>query len=203
MDCTIAIYNGDQFSQRRGRPYYEVQSFPCFTPNDTSVPSLLRSLFQDKLNIRSFDPIRDREFAFRSTLFSITNFGHNAETLGEHKIVLEKVDYVQCIIDENGRQVWRQMDPYPRVCEVNFTLTAPYIIQKTPAGNINASSIELGRYYDIISGEPLFYGNRGLLNNILSATESTYLATQEVRNAFDAFINRYSRLAVSAASSRI
>jgi hypothetical protein len=45
---------------------------------------------------------------------------------GEYKLSLEKVDYKYC--DGNGKII--DGKPYARVCQVNFAVTKPYLMQK-------------------------------------------------------------------------
>ena len=209
MTCEFAIYNGTRNSQLSGNPYRESGKVPCFAEEETIyVPSLISNLREEKINqnLRSFDIRSDKEYThrakFRSNLEWITNFGNNPNTdiLGEYKIVLERVNYLQCIPEDpedpqNDAKVWTQMDPYPRVCEVDFTLTDHYILQKTPAGNITASSTELDKYYNI-DGVQLFGRNEGILKDILSVGNADYKATSQVSDALTKFINNYSKLAI-------
>jgi hypothetical protein len=68
-----------------------------------------------------------------------------SEALGEYKLSLDAVEYVQCVQD-GERRVWQAQDPYPRVCEVDFSVTEPYVLQKTPSGTISLTEADLKDY---------------------------------------------------------
>lgn len=112
---------------------------------------------------------------------------------GEYKLSLDSVKYLQC---ENGRR--KEQDPYDRVCEVDFSVTKPYVIQKTPGGNITTTSQELSKFTNI-DGDKTFASR---LNATLASNANTnYSATPAVKSALSEFINKYSSLAVPLNSS--
>ena len=112
---------------------------------------------------------------------------------GEYKLSLDEVRYLQCVNEQ-----WKVQDPYPRVCEVNFSVTKPYILQKTPSGTVNATNAELSKFRMYADGTATFDKT---LSNILTTSPSDYTATTAVQDAMTTFINKYSKLAVKVNSN--
>jgi uncharacterized repeat protein (TIGR01451 family) len=165
---------------------------------------------------RSFNPISNtRGFAFRSSMFVIDNFGNTTtpnkrderliefekygitayisataiDAYGEYKLSLDSVEYLQC---SGGKR--KEQTPYNRVCDVNFSVTKPYIIQKTPAGNITNTTFDVSKFFMYADGTKTSFST--LLSKVIS-TGGVYNATTEVKNALSGFINKYSKLAVN------
>jgi hypothetical protein len=68
-------------------------------------------------------------------------------------------------------------------------LTNPYTVQKTPSGNLTASTKELKKY--------LYYDGSSTFDKLLNAIESTdYNPNAKVEEAMDKFIDKYKKLAV-------
>ncbi|GHV23423.1 hypothetical protein FACS189428_6910 [Clostridia bacterium] len=117
---------------------------------------------------------------------------------GEYKLSLHEVNYLQC---ENGYR--KTQDSYNRVCDVNFSVTKPYIIQKTPAGNvenvkIDTTTVDLSKFLMYADGTPTNFSAQ--LGKVIS-TGGVYNPTKEVKDALNGFINKYSKLAVKVNSS--
>lgn len=201
MKCTFAIYNGGRYKQTN-HPY-KTKTFDCFEVNNSSNKRAESKLIKDFLRQQKFNFLssEDRSFAFRSRIEAFEKFGEDADVLGEYKLVLEKVDYLQCIAD-GDKMEWKKMDPYPRVCEVDFALTSPYILQKTPAGNIQKSQTDLNLYTNI-NGDQIFAGENSYLKDVLSVNDFTYQANPDTEKALENFIKTYSKLAVNAAKSSL
>ena len=109
----------------------------------------------------------------------------------EYRIVLDNVKYLQCIGDDEN-PTWQQTSPedYFTPCQNNFVLTDPYTVQKTPSGNLTASTKKLDNYR-YLSGSSVF----SALLGAISASE--YRPNSKVNDAMDAFIKKYEKLAVS------
>lgn len=109
----------------------------------------------------------------------------------EYKIVLSSVQYLQCMGDGENN-TWQVQSPvdYFVPCQNNFVLTDPYTVQKTPSGNLTASTEKLSKYR-YISGSSVF----SALLGAISASE--YTPNSKVNDAMDAFIKKYEKLAVS------
>ena len=123
----------------------------------------------------------------RAMRFNPTDF------YGEYKLSLDEVRYLQCVDEKRVVQ-----HPYPRVCEVNFSVTKPYVLQKTPSGTVDATNTDLSKFRMYADGTATFDRT---LSSILTVNPSNYTATTAVENAMTTFINRYSRLAVKVNSS--
>jgi hypothetical protein len=215
------VYNGD-YLQSSDNPLYTIQ-MPCFTTttnwNSKAIQSFVRRNQNNFIKdgnanggntFWSLSENDGKTFTFKSSVAIITEFGNNdkdkvkvddiaqflvkntTSALGEYKLSLDAVDYLQCVQEEGG-QFWEAQSPYPRVCEVNFSVTEPYILQKTPSGTINATTTVLDRFKMYADGTQPF---TTLLSNILAVNANDYAPTTTVKNTFDTFINKYSKLAV-------
>jgi hypothetical protein len=221
MVCTFRVYNG-KYQQSDNKYVYELR-VPCFTRGTDiqgdwqNSPLISKWITWNKNNFvkdgnanggntfRSYNILNNtREFAFRSSVFIIDNFGRTStygyinkgewwvdskssiDAYGEYKLSLHSVEYLQC---SNGRR--KEQTPYPRVCDVNFSVTKPYILQKTPAGTVNITTQALDKFY-------MYADRTQVFSNILNAVlaNNTYSPNAAVKSALDAFINKYSKLAV-------
>jgi hypothetical protein len=224
MVCNFKVYNGKEL-QSRGNYVYDIV-VPCFTTGtdiqaDRSSSPLISSFINRNHNnfikdgnanggdtFWSYNITNNRGYAFRSSVFVIKRFGDGItentrewktdakviDYYGEYKLSLDAVKYLQCSKEKR----WEAQEPYPRVCEVNFSVTKPYVLQKTPSGTVNATNTDLSRFRMYADGTATFDKE---LKNILTVSPSNYSATTAVQNAMTAFINKYSKLAVKINSS--
>ena len=115
------------------------------------------------------------------------------KSYGEYRIVLEEIKYLQC-----ESEVWekkvnpQEFDP----CQSNFTLTNSYTVQKTPSGNLTASSDELSKYRYLDKAQ-VFYD---LIKTSIST--STYSKNEKVKDAMKNFIGKYEKLAVKVDTNK-
>jgi hypothetical protein len=105
--------------------------------------------------------------------------------LGEYKLSLEEVRYQFC---QNGRAVTGI--PYPRVCQTNFSVTRPYLMQK--GATSAASNDDLDDFYNL-------YGT-GILTSVDfdrfdRISLSSYDGGATVRNLTNNFVTKYRNLA--------
>jgi hypothetical protein len=105
----------------------------------------------------------------------------------EYKLSLKKLSYQCC---ENGDWVDTDAD---RVCEVNFTVTQPYMVQKstfwlTP----KSSTVKLDDYYDMKWNELIWTTD---LRDIMTIDPSDYEWWSKIRLLADTFIKKYDKLA--------
>jgi hypothetical protein len=227
MVCNFKVYNG-KYTQSEDKYVYHLR-VPCFTRGtdiqaDRSNSTLISSFINWNQHnfikdgnanggntFWSYNITQDREYAFRSSVFVIDNFGRTStnkfvnrgewastsqeiDYFGEYKLSLESVEYLQCI-----KERWEEQEPYPRVCEVNFSVTEPYILQKTPSGTISQTTDDLSKYRMYADGtDVLDYTS---LRNILTVSPTTYTDTTQISNAMSTFINKYAKLAVKVNSS--
>jgi hypothetical protein len=104
---------------------------------------------------------------------------------------LDSVKYLQCLGDEEN-PTWQQTSPeeYFTPCQNNLVLTDSYTVQKTPSGNLTASTEKLSKY-KYLNGSSTFSGLLGAI----SASE--YTPNDNVNKAMKKFVDKYSKLAVS------
>lgn len=179
--------------------------FPCLRDKNYSIDALFQNWMKkgrffagcEESNYMCFWTfnVKDRSYALRSNLNYIPNFWTTYEdwktvdTFWEYKIKLSNISYLQC---QNGE--WESVSHHD-VCESPFTLTNPYTVQKTPSGNLKASTETLRKYLYYLKDDSKKYNAAELLNAI-SASE--YQPNEAVDNAMTKFINKYSKLAVNA-----
>ena len=115
---------------------------------------------------------------------------------GEYKIALEKVEYKTCNISNNkdwkvvlGSKV-HVVDE--RVCEVDFAVTDPYLIQKSPYGIWNKASTPLDNY-KLKNGESFM----GPIFPTSSISNTAYAVPADTKKLFTTFKNKYSKIAKS------
>ena len=137
-------------------------------------------------------PMWNLWYVFRSNIQYITGFASNETTLWEYKITLTQVDYLYC--DEDKK--WEKWEPYKSVCESNFMVSDSYTVQKTPSGNLTASTEKLSNYV-YMDWTSTFKASE--LLNAISATD--YKANKEIEGAMDKFIKKYEKLAVEVKSN--
>ena len=115
---------------------------------------------------------------------------------GEYKIALEKVEYKTCNISNN--KDWKQVVNSKvhvvdeRVCEVDFAVTDPYLIQKSPYGIWNKTSTPLDNY-KLKNGESFM----GPIFPTSSISDTAYSVPADTKKLFTTFKNKYSKIAKS------
>jgi len=115
---------------------------------------------------------------------------------GEYKLRLNQVNYEYC--DGTTRTGGTPID---RVCDVNFTVTQPYIAQKslfamTPkATNIRLSGYKMLDTTDLISSTDL--------DKIMVLDESDYKGGDQVKTMISDFITKYEQLALTVPQSSL
>lgn len=111
----------------------------------------------------------------------------NGGKLWEYKLSLKDVGYRTCTTDEKGKGKsgtlkWEGEE----ICEVNFAVTDPYLVQKSPYGEVSSSTPL--RNYQTKRGEPLF-------NTEKSVNASNYKVPASLSKTYDRFVAKYSKLA--------
>ncbi len=109
--------------------------------------------------------------------------------LWEYQFQIEVNKYRQC--NDNWERVNINKED-ASVCQSNFVLTEPYTVQKTPSGNLTASTNTLNKFKDV-DWNKLYEFSRYL--NAIATSE--YRPNQNVDDAMTAFIDKYEKLAVS------
>ncbi|MDO4713620.1 MAG: hypothetical protein Q4B28_03040 [bacterium] len=160
-----------------------------------------------------FDTLDNRDYPTLIPLSSkllITNFGtpsaalHQSSstltrripditTFGEYKVALERVDYEVCNgKDEKGKPLTTKQYTDDRICEVDFAVTDPYLIQKSPYGIGNKATTNLN-IYKLKNGATFM--DRFFSTQTIS--EKAYDAPANIEKLFTTFKNKYQRIAKS------
>lgn len=115
MECTFVIYNHDD-------EVWRLDDADCFARSDSQ-------LF-DYFELEDYDIDFDK-VSGRYTYSIDSLFDRAVKEYWEYKLVLEKVEYDYCDPNEWDWEKWRL---YEWVCEVNFALTRPYMMQISTFG---------------------------------------------------------------------
>ena len=113
---------------------------------------------------------------------------------GEYKIALEEVKYRKCEKDKDWKVVLGSKVHVvdERVCEVDFAVTDPYLIQKSPYGIWNKASTPLDNY-KLKNGESFM----GPIFPTSSISNTAYAVPTDTKKLFTTFKNKYSKIAKS------
>lgn len=183
--CTFKIYNGE--SNNEEDPIYTSVSMPC--DQDNRNGKALFKYFLDKQN-----QMRSLDNAFGKYYIDQSDFDNGI--LGEHKLVLDKVEYTYC--DGENKE---HKTAVGSICSVNFTVTQPYIAQKSSFGiTPKATNIKL-EWYQTLDGEDLISTTD--LEDIMVLDESEYDGGSDVDALMTTFINKYDKLAITVPQSSL
>lgn len=112
--------------------------------------------------------------------------------MGEYKLALESINFNRCFKDEKGNVSCKSDSFSERVCEVDFSVTEPYMVQKSPYGIGNKATTALSKYM-LMKGTSFM--------NAFFPTQSldakTYAAPKNMQSLFITFKNKYQKLAKS------
>ncbi|GHW02437.1 hypothetical protein AGMMS50249_2230 [candidate division SR1 bacterium] len=203
IKCNYQVFNqGD--SKQGDTPYYNI-TVPCFT-TELDSPILTATKASRGTSPRKTSIYLFSEFGSGTSILPNTNVNHAStrkstdKTLGEYKLSLKVTEYKKCDPDKKNRKLEQDVD----VCESNFTLTEPYIIQKTPAGNLE-TSVEILKRMKLNSAIsiPNFTGKDAetLVNTVLEHGAAVEQTTEESK-AMESFISKYSKLAVKLSGTK-
>ena len=116
-------------------------------------------------------------------------------TFGEYKIALENMSYKTCEVgkDKNGKGTYQLSSEnpwYQRICEVDFTVTDHYMIQRSPYGIGNKSTTNLDKYGLMNGGNFMktYFPNTPIHND-------AYQTPSSMKSFFITFKNKYAKLA--------
>ncbi len=166
------------------------------TLDNWEYPTLLP--LSSKLVISNFGTL-DVDFLNRNVLRLPNQLSSQKKEItqfGEYKIALEKVEYKTCNISNNKdwKVVLGSKDHVvdERVCEVDFAVTDPYLIQKSPYGIWNKASTPLNNY-KLKNGESFM----GPIFPTSSISAAAYAVPADTKKLFTTFKNKYSKIAKS------
>jgi len=193
--CHFAIYDYNKHSQKDLDPVYEFER-DCFD-NDVWTKKI-NDYIEELMKIK---PSR------KSWKYFIENFGledsddgfnrdfNNGwiDSFGEYKLVLEEVEYKLCNED---------VEPiiYPRVCEVDFAVTNPYLIQINAFGATKVASSEfdigLDDFYAYNSENRESILSRTDIRDIMEIESADYKWWASFKRMVDDFVSQQERLAI-------
>lgn len=171
------------------------------TLDNWEYPTLLP--LSSKLVISNFGTL-DVDFLNRNALRLPNQLSSQKKEIaqfGEYKIALEKVEYKTCNISNN--KDWKVVLGSKghvvdeRVCEVDFAVTDPYLIQKSPYGIWNKATEDLNKY-KLKNGES-FMGPSIFPTSSISTT--AYSVPTGTEKLFTTFKNKYSKIAKPLSSN--
>lgn len=187
LKCTFKVYNGDNYTQENQDAAYTFTK-PCDSENNGNI-------------FDYFDTQYNADNAFGKYTVDVNDFlKWSTKQYGEYKLVLEKVSFDYCN-PQNGQR--EQGNLYDRVCEVNFTVTKPYLIQKSAFGATPKATTDiasLNDYYDI-------QGNRLVdstdLKDVMTLDANTYAGGTDMLQTMDDFSAKYEKLALTIDKSKL
>ena len=215
MICKFNIYDGDHNADN---PLYTIE-WPCLAWDSDSLAIKQKSLIDSwyKTMIKEYCNNNENNcdfhysnnnkgILFPTAVYYIENFwskatvpswhtlwgsrelnwnldAENNKAFWEYKIELSEVKYLVCKDNK-----WEQ-ETNNNSCQNDFVLTNSYTVQKTPSGNLTASTEKLSKY-KYINGTETF----AKLLNAISTSE--YNKNDNVQKAMNNFISKYEKLAV-------
>ena len=142
----------------------------------------------DKTLIRGWNGLSPRA-EFSGVKTSIKEFW-------EYKLSLEKIEYKTCtsVVNNKGATTYRVDRAWKtdRVCEVDFVVTDPYLIQKSPYGIWNKATKDLNKYK--------LKNGKSFMESVFptsSISTTAYSVPAGTENLFRTFKNKYSKIAKS------
>lgn len=175
MICEFAVmHNSD------GDEVVDTFSFPCNQSLDYDIFNTFTSTTSE---------FTDVDDSFGRFLIELND---NIDSYWEYKIRLEKVEYNYCgyIEGELSSVKWI---PFCRVCETNFAMTRPYLMQLW--ANSSQASDQLEDFYDM-QGERILTSSE--INNIDSVRYSDFDWWSDIDTLLSSFVQKQDRVALSA-----
>jgi hypothetical protein len=146
-------------------------TLPCNTDQWTNSLGTILPIFDyfySQPNVRSLQNRFGRYYITMKGNILDDGGQDNEKTYGEYNLALYKVSYDYC--DANGNQ--QAGTPIDRVCEVDFTVTKPYLAQKSSFGlTPKSTTINLDGYKDIFGNSIISDTD---LSQIMVLNESAY-----------------------------
>ena len=179
MICEFAIYRSDL-----NNPVYH-RNTPCI---------------QDSRNSDIYFDYFKNTFADSNTALSKYYYpiGNTINLFGEYKLTLESVHYTYC---DNNKQPLPNPQIVDRVCQVNFAVTRPYLVQKSAFSNTpQSTTIDLSDFY-AIDGTPI--SSKTDLASVMVLNASQYKASADTSKVMANFITKYKKLAVTVTDSSL
>lgn len=183
MKCLFAIYNG------KSEKIISFRNISCNIDERKNQP-----LYRYFLN----NPKLSAGRSLGKYIRQYVDTGLVKNVFGEYKLALETVSYNYC--DNNSQQ---QIGiPLDRVCEVDFTVTRPYVMQKNTFSAIPkvTTEVNLNNFFDMF-GKPIMDSTD--IRDIMVVDESKYDGGTDVNNLMRDFIEKQKKLALTIDRSQI
>lgn len=180
LKCTFKIFNWNDNQQYDGQPSF-ITTKRC-NLDEWNWREMFK-YFED-LRFTIFPSLQN---AFGKYYFKVNDF-LDTDTYGEYKLVLDKVEYDYC--DGDDQENWTEVD---RICEVNFAVTKPYLMQKSLFGVTPKATtdINLDQFYDMAWQKII---NKTDLYSIMKVDADDYDGWVKIDKQIDDFINKYDKL---------
>lgn len=186
MNCTFAIYNWSNKLQWTTNSVQTI-TLPCFNKQENFNTLKIYKYFIKNHQTENFN--WGTEIL---TVNALLNW-NQTKRYWEYKLVLEKVDYEYC--DKTVWQ-WKKWKRYGAVCEVDFAVTKPYMMQVSTFGVNPVWSnwlAFLDDYYDMNWKKILDSTD---LKETINTENSDYAISSDARSQMNAFKEKYGKLAV-------
>lgn len=196
MKCTFSVYDGKNYNQAHSRwnsKALNTFTVPCYF-NREHVLDTYFTPFDKKVCAFSwcvdFDNVAARQaWNMKRLLWTWWKW----DTYGEYKLAFEKVEYQYCA--EGG--TWKSGALYDAICEVNFALTKPYLMQINTSWTPRATSSDfLDRFYDITWNRI-----QTDISDVIKVDKRSYYVTTDVQSQITQFKNKYEKLAVATTNT--
>ena len=195
MLCTFSIYNWYdklQWTTNSAQTF----TLPCFTWQSQFTTLPIYQYFRKTHQTTDFD-----WWSYYATVNFILWWLKNKNdiTYWEYKLVLEKVDYQYCDKTDGSRKTGKR---YWAICEVDFAVTKPYMMQVSTFGTNPVATDEelLTNYYDM-NGSWIIDNTD--LRWTINTDNSDYAVSLDAKKQMDAFEAKYKKLAVKINTNTI
>ncbi len=194
MKCTFAIYNGFNKLQWTTNSVQRLR-LPCFEWQDNlySLPIYHYFISNHGTNNINWG-------SYYTTVNSLLNWINNKTTYWEYKLVLEEVEYEYCDKSDGN---WKKGKRYWAVCEVDFAVTKPYMMQVSTFGvNPVATNGEkfLDDYYDMNWKKIIDSTD---LKETINTDNTDYAISSDAKSQMNTFKEKYEKLAVNINKSTV
>ncbi|MFZ2151142.1 MAG: hypothetical protein WAZ12_05195 [Candidatus Absconditicoccaceae bacterium] len=190
LRCTFKVFNGKNNLQEDDDPTLRITK-------DCDVDERDGHQMFDYFEDLADEIYHSLDNAFGKYYFTANNSNNGFlvdNTYGEYKLVLDKVSYDYC--DGSDEEKGTEID---RICEVNFAVTKPYLMQKSLFGvTPKTSTVNLDDFRDM-KGEKLI--NKTDLSSIMKVDADDYAGGVKMDSQIASFINKYEKLSVKIATN--
>ena len=197
--CDSRVYD-KKISKDSMRCWFSLRQ-PGASAPVTILPGISCSNYKNQLsNNTLFDGLKSYwSVAFGSYYVNLSDLltpshGFKSNTLGEYKLRLDKVTYNYCDHPDNNGGGWKATE-IDNVCETNFTVTRPYVIQKSAFGTTpKITNTNVRDFLDII-GRPMI--DQTDLASVMTMDASKYDGGIDAQFLISSEAARISKLAVT------